>query len=129
MEIDSTLFAGLDVAMSEQEQKYVTSLMTSGYPDDLCQAATILCGIADLLRDGKLVSHTTIASSSSSSTNHHHGVNTNIMNNHTATTTRAAAAVLSHGYSNVGVRTNRSSMNENETKRTKQMANFQRLKW
>ena len=93
MEIDTTLFGGLDVAMSEQEQKFVTSLMTSGYPHDLCQAATILCGIANLLRDGKLVvsnnnNHTNTPSSSSSSSR------------------SQSSAVLSHGYSNAGVRTN-----------------------
>jgi uncharacterized protein YbaR (Trm112 family) len=95
MEIDTTLFGGLDIAMSEQEQKFVTSLMTSGYPHDLCQAATILCGIANLLRDGKLLvsnkNHTNTASSSSSSTR------------------PRSSAVLSHGYSNAGVRTNLSA--------------------
>ena len=97
MEIDTTLFGGLDVAMSEQEQKFVTSLMTSGYPHDLCQAATILCGIANLLRDGKLLvsnkNHTNTASSSSSS----------------SSTRPRSSAVLSHGYSNAGVRTNLSA--------------------
>ena len=97
MEIDTTLFGGLDIAMSEQEQKFVTSLMTSGYPHDLCQAATILCGIANLLRDGKLLvsnkNHTNTASSSSSS----------------SSTRPRSSAVLSHGYSNAGVRTNLSA--------------------
>jgi predicted Fe-Mo cluster-binding NifX family protein len=99
--------------MSEQEQKFVTSLMTSGYPHDLCQAATILCGIANLLRDGKLVvsnnNHTTNTPSSSSSS-----------------TRPRSSAVLSHGYSNAGVRTNRSSLNEHETQKTKHISNYQR---
>jgi hypothetical protein len=114
MEIDTTLFGGLDIAMSEQEQKFVTSLMTSGYPHDLCQAATILCGIANLLRDGKLVvsnnNHTTNTPSSSSS----------------SSTRPRSSAVLSHGYSNAGVRTNRSSLNEHETQKTKHISNYQR---
>ena len=113
MEIDTTLFGGLDVAMSEQEQKFVTSLMTSGYPRDLCQAATILCGIANLLRDGKLKvsnnNHTTASFSSSSSS-----------------TTHSRSAVLSHGYSNAGIRTNRSSLHEHETQKTKRISNYQR---
>lgn len=120
MEIDTTLFGGLDVAMSEQEQKFVTSLMTSGYPHDLCQAATILCGIANLLRDGKLkvsnnnhTNNTPSSSSSSSATT-------------TTTTTHSRSAVLSHGYSNAGIRTNRSSLHEHETLKTKQISNYQR---
>jgi len=119
MEIDTTLFGGLDVAMSEQEQQFVTSLMTSGRPHDLCQAATILCGIANLLRDGKLkvVSnnnhHTTTPSSSSSSST-------------TTTTTHSRSAVLSHGYSNAGMRTNRSYSNETESQKSKKISNYQR---
>jgi hypothetical protein len=53
LEIDTTLFGGLEFAMSEQEQKYVTKLMTSGYPDQLCQGAQILAGVSELLRKGK----------------------------------------------------------------------------
>ncbi|KAL3800674.1 hypothetical protein HJC23_006136 [Cyclotella cryptica] len=52
LEIDTTLFGGLEFAMTEQEQKYVTKLMTSGYADQLCQAAQILEGTAELVRKG-----------------------------------------------------------------------------
>ena len=52
LDVDPTLFGGLEIAMSESERRYVTGLMTSGDPDMLCTAATILSGVATLLRDG-----------------------------------------------------------------------------
>lgn len=102
--------------MSEQEQKYVTQLMTSGYPDQLCQAAQILSGIAELLRKGMIPTP--------SSTN---GSPTNNLATNTARTTAALQAAnnnnnMRNGYSNAGIRTNRSHDGERETPVT----NFQR---
>jgi hypothetical protein len=45
---DSTLFGGMDYAMSEAEQSYVTQLMISGDTDQLAQAAQILHGTMEL---------------------------------------------------------------------------------
>lgn len=49
---DSTLFQGLDFAMSPAEQKYVTVLLTSGNVSQLAQAAQILHGIFQLTLQG-----------------------------------------------------------------------------
>jgi PDZ domain len=49
---DSTLFQGLDFAMSPAEQKYVTVLLTSGNVPQLAQAAQILHGIFQLTLQG-----------------------------------------------------------------------------
>lgn len=50
--IDTSLLGGLDPAMSKEEQKQITSLMTSGDPEKLAQAATILSGMAELCKKG-----------------------------------------------------------------------------
>jgi len=49
---DETLFAGMDYAMSEAEQHYVTELMISGDADQLAQAAQILHGIMQISMQG-----------------------------------------------------------------------------
>lgn len=95
--------------MTEQEQKYVTQLMTSGYPDQLCQAAQILSGVAELLRKGMIPSvHNATATTNSN--------NNNVPNNAAANTARTTAALqnagntntMRNGYSNAGITTNRS---------------------
>ena len=50
--IDTTLFNGLEFAMTEEEQRYVTKLMVSGDPSKLAQAAQILAGISELMMKG-----------------------------------------------------------------------------
>ena len=50
--IDVSLFGGLDHAMSEPEQTYVTALLTSGDPNGLAKAAQILHGIGELAQHG-----------------------------------------------------------------------------
>lgn len=123
LEIDPTLFGGLDFAMTEQEQKYVTKLLTSGYPDQLCQAAQILSGIAELIRKGKSPSIQNTESASN--------FNTAITGNNATNTARATSALraanssgvaMRHGYSNAGIRTSRSMDGERETRVT----NFQK---
>lgn len=117
LEIDLSLFGGLEFAMTVQEQKYVTQLMTSGYPDQLCQAAQILSGVADLVRNGN--------SPSIQNTNN----NNNAPNNAAANTARATTALqaansnttMRNGYSNAGLPTT-SRDGERET----QVSNFQR---
>jgi len=124
LEIDPTLFGGLDFAMTEQEQKYVTRLMTSGYPDQLCQAAQILSGIAELVRNGK-TRHMQHNNSNAINGNHN-----NAPNSVAANTARTAAALqtanantnMRNGYSNAGIRTNRSLEGERET----HVSNFQK---
>lgn len=121
LEIDPTLFGGLDFAMTEQEQKYVTKLMTSGYPEQLCQAAQILSGIAELLKKGMIPAARNDAPSGGG------GGSNNSPSNAAASTARATAALqqganMRHGYSNAGIRTNRSRDGERETAVT----NFQR---
>ena len=104
LEIDPALFGGLEFAMSEQEQKYVTELMTSGYPDQLCQAAQILSGVAELLRQGK-----TPAMQNASTTNNHNTIQANRSSSPThnaAHNAGRAASTLQGGYSNAGIRTN-----------------------
>jgi len=96
--------------MTEQEQKYVTQLMTSGYPDQLCQAAQILSGVAELLRKGMIpsVHNSTTANNIN---------NNNAPNNVAANTARTTTALqnagnntntMRNGYSNAGITTNRS---------------------
>mmetsp|Transcript_36601 Transcript_36601/g.64158 ORF Transcript_36601/g.64158 Transcript_36601/m.64158 type:complete len:473 (+) Transcript_36601:89-1507(+) len=117
LEIDPTLFGGLEFAMTVQEQKYVTQLMTSGYPDQLCQAAQILSGVADLVRNGN--------SPSVQNANN----NNNAPNNAAANTARATSALqaansnttMRNGYSNAGL-PNTSRDGERETV----VSNFQR---
>jgi len=120
LEIDTSLFGGLEFAMTEQEQKYVTQLMTSGYPDQLCQAAQILSGIAELLRKGKNPMLLPSVSSDRNSTNN----SNNAPNSVAANTARTAAALqaansnnsnMRHGYSNAGIQTTRSREGERET--------------
>jgi len=121
LEIDPTLFGGLDFAMSEQEQRYVTELMTSGYPDQLCQAAQILAGIAELLRKGMVPSVKNAT---------HNAASTQPSNSAAATTARTTAALqaansnsaMRNGYSNAGVQTNRSR----EGGRNTHVSNFQK---
>ena len=50
--IDETLFNGLEFAMTEEEQQYVTTMMVSGDPAQLAQAAQILAGISELMMKG-----------------------------------------------------------------------------
>lgn len=89
--IDTTLFGGLEFAMTEQEQKYVTELMTSGYADKLAQAAQILEGTAELLKKG--------VSPSLSSNTGNSGPSPTPVNREAATTARTTAMVAG-GYSN-----------------------------
>ena len=50
--IDTTLFNGLEFAMTEEEQQYVTKMMVSGDPSQLAHAAQILAGISELMMKG-----------------------------------------------------------------------------
>ena len=50
--IDTALFLGLDSVMSSEEQLFVTKLMISGDTHQLAQAAQILHGIANVVRQG-----------------------------------------------------------------------------
>ncbi|KAL7541169.1 hypothetical protein ACHAXR_010691 [Thalassiosira sp. AJA248-18] len=126
LEIDPTIFGGLEFAMTEQEQKYVTQLMTSGYPDQLCQGAQILSGIAELIRKGKTPSMENASNNNDINRNHSHSPT----NKAAANTARTAAALqaansnttMRNGYSNAGIRTNRSRDGERET----HVSNFQR---
>lgn len=93
LEIDVTLFGGLEFAMTEEEQKYVTELMTSGYADKLAQAAQILEGTAELLKKG--VSPSIMANNSNENCGHP----PNTVNREAAATARTTA-MLSGGYSN-----------------------------
>lgn len=127
LDIDPTLFGGLDSVMTEQEQRYVTKLMTSGYPDTLCQAAQILSGIAENLRNGKSPSIQNTPSAPSPSNNNN--TNNNSPQSVGANTARTTAALqqaanpnMRHGYSNAGIRTNRSRDGERET----HVSNFQK---
>lgn len=49
---DETLFGGMEYAMSNAEQSFVTDLMISGDPDQLAQAAEILHGIMQISMQG-----------------------------------------------------------------------------
>lgn len=90
--------------MSEEEKKFVTRLMTSGYPDDLSKAAQILSGIADLIRNGKSLSVHSAA-------NHNNSNGIASPNSAAASAARTAAALhtannnnkMRHGYSNAGL--------------------------
>mmetsp|Transcript_13830 Transcript_13830/g.29668 ORF Transcript_13830/g.29668 Transcript_13830/m.29668 type:complete len:482 (+) Transcript_13830:156-1601(+) len=126
LEIDTMLFGGLDFAMTEQEQIYVTELMTSGYPDQLCTAAQILSGISELLRKGQSPSIQNATDNTNASNINHNNPPNRVAAN-TARTTAAlqnanAANPMRHGYSNAGVRTNRSVDGERETR----VSNYQR---
>lgn len=48
--IDTTLLAGLEFYMKEEEQEYVTAKLTSGEPTKLAEAAVILQQVSDLCR-------------------------------------------------------------------------------
>lgn len=50
--LDTTLFQGLEFAMSTDEQRYVQELLTSGDPQNLANAAQILDGIFQLMMQG-----------------------------------------------------------------------------
>lgn len=92
LEIDTTLFGGLEFAMTIEEQKYVTELMTSGYADKLAQAAQILEGTAELLKKGVSPSITAANSNGSNGP-------VSPIHREAAATARATAA-LAGGYSN-----------------------------
>ncbi len=89
MVIDKSLFGGLEFAMSVEEQKYVTKLMSSGYPNELCQGAQILAGIADNIRNGRAV---TVAAAPAPTAP-----------NRAAAETARATQALQSGYSNAGL--------------------------
>ena len=113
LEIDATLFGGLEFAMTEQEQKYVTELMTSGYADKLAQAAQILEGTAELLKKG--------VSPSLASNNDNNGPVPSPVNREAAATARTTA-MLAGGYSNTaGIGPSRSRDGE-----PRPISNFQR---
>jgi len=92
MLIDKTLFGGLEFAMTTEEQKYVTKLMSSGYPNELCQGAQILAGIADNIRNGRAPTVTATPASTAA----------NAPSRAAAETARATQALQS-GYSNAGL--------------------------
>mmetsp|Transcript_16174 Transcript_16174/g.33850 ORF Transcript_16174/g.33850 Transcript_16174/m.33850 type:complete len:490 (-) Transcript_16174:211-1680(-) len=101
--IDTSLFGGLEYFMSDQEQRFVTKLMTSGYPDQLCQAAQILAGISDLLRKG------ITPSMRAASNNHHNNTAANNAQSNTAARTAAAhATALRNARSNTTIGANSS---------------------
>ena len=50
--IDTTLFQGLEPAMSDDERKYVQDLLISGDPESLARGAQILNGIQQLTIQG-----------------------------------------------------------------------------
>ena len=101
LEIDATLFGGLEFAMTLEEQKYVTELMTSGHADKLAQAAQILEGTAELLKKG--VSPSITAANSNESNGSFSPIH-----REAAATARSTAA-LAGGYSNTsGIGTSRS---------------------
>jgi len=50
--LDTTLFQGLEFAMSNDEQRYVQKLLTSGEAQNLANAAQILDGIFQLMMQG-----------------------------------------------------------------------------
>ena len=129
LDIDPTLFGGLDSVMTEQEQRYVTKLMTSGYADQLCQAAQILSGIAENLRNGRGSSVRNTPSDNAPSPSNNNNTNNNSPQSAAANTARTTAALqqaanpnMRHGYSNAGIRTNRSRDGERET----HVSNFQK---
>lgn len=90
MLIDKSLFGGLEFAMTLEEQKYVTKLMSSGYPDELCQAAQILAGIAENIRKGRA---SIVASAPTPAA----------PPNRAAAETARATQALQNGYSNAGL--------------------------
>mmetsp|Transcript_288 Transcript_288/g.538 ORF Transcript_288/g.538 Transcript_288/m.538 type:complete len:468 (-) Transcript_288:130-1533(-) len=89
MLIDKSLFGGLEFAMTVEEQKYVTKLMSSGYPNELCQGAQILAGIADNIRNGRAVAAAATPATTAP--------------NRAAAETARATAALQSGYSNAGL--------------------------
>eukprot|EP00986_Skeletonema_menzelii_P013517 scaffold7962_cov139-Skeletonema_menzelii.AAC.4 len=91
MLIDKSLFGGLEFAMTTEEQKYVTKLMSSGYPNELCQAAQILAGIADNIRNGRVSTVTTAPAPAT------------IAPSRAAAETARATQALQSGYSNAGL--------------------------
>ncbi len=93
MLIDKSLFGGLEFAMTMEEQKYVTKLMSSGYSNELCQAAQILAGIADNIRNGRVATVTTTTPASTATT----------APNRAAAETARATQALQSGYSNAGL--------------------------
>jgi len=69
--VDTALLAGLESAMTQQEQLYITSLMTSGDPNHVAQAVMALEQIAQLSRQRSPLrssQHPTSTESSSSCT-------------------------------------------------------------
>jgi len=52
--IDLNLFRGLDFAMTEDEQRYITQLMTSGDVSKVATAAEAMLGVLELSRRGKM---------------------------------------------------------------------------
>ncbi|KAL7447387.1 hypothetical protein ACHAXM_010597 [Skeletonema potamos] len=113
MLIDKSLFGGLEFAMTLEEQKYVTKLMTSGYPDELCQASQILAGIADNIRKGRAPVMTTTPATTA-----HRPSNAP---NRAAVEAARAAQALQSGYSNAGLSSGRSRDGD-----TQGATNFQR---
>jgi hypothetical protein len=114
MLIDKSLFGGLEFAMTMEEQKYVTKLMSSGYPDELCQAAQILAGIADNIRKGRVPVVTTTPATTANRPN-------NAPPNRAAAETARATQALQSGYSNAGLSSSHSR--DGDTQGT---SNFQR---
>mmetsp|Transcript_18903 Transcript_18903/g.27669 ORF Transcript_18903/g.27669 Transcript_18903/m.27669 type:complete len:480 (+) Transcript_18903:144-1583(+) len=98
--IDTTLFSGLEFAMTEEEQEFVTTLMTSGSEDKLAQAATILSSVMDMSRKGITPS---MRSSNPTQTT------TTRSPNRTNNNSTAATKALRSGYSNAGMPSSSSS--------------------
>ncbi|KAL3826366.1 hypothetical protein ACHAXA_008574 [Cyclostephanos tholiformis] len=86
-DIDVTLFGGLNAVITDVEGRYITGLMTSGRPDLMCTAATILCGLASMLREGQTIMSTT--AENGSNVNRRPNVDTRHGYSSTGVTTRA----------------------------------------
>ena len=65
LSIDTTVFNGLESAMTEEEQRFVTQKMTSGNPARLAEAAQILAGISEMNLKGVTPSMRSRSSSAS----------------------------------------------------------------
>lgn len=103
LEVDPTLLRGLEAMMSEEEKKFVTKLMTSGYPEDLSKAAQILSGIVDLIRNRNVIVRQNVASKTNNNGNTTSPNSAAASAARTATALHSANTNMRHGYSNAGL--------------------------
>jgi len=85
--IDTDLFSGLTLLLTEDEQRYISQLMTSGDTDKVAQGVQLLASISEFSRQQLHHGVSPSVKASTSSTGTHGGVSTRVNSQHYSSST------------------------------------------